>query len=33
VAVAEPQPGATGTGKAEDESEAGDEKDNGPEEG
>jgi molecular chaperone GrpE len=33
VAVAEPQPGATGTGKAEDESEAADEKDNGPEEG
>ncbi|MFJ5305473.1 nucleotide exchange factor GrpE [Streptomyces sp. NPDC088350] len=33
VAVAEPQPGATQTGKAEDESEAGDEKDNGPEEG
>ncbi|MFD4562528.1 nucleotide exchange factor GrpE [Streptomyces sp. NPDC058469] len=33
VAVAEPQPGAAQTGKAEDESEAGDEKDNGPEEG
>ncbi|MEV0740188.1 nucleotide exchange factor GrpE [Streptomyces sp. NPDC050549] len=32
VAVAEPQPGAQAV-KAEDESEAGDEKDNGPEEG
>ncbi|WP_328748978.1 nucleotide exchange factor GrpE [Streptomyces sp. NBC_00285] len=32
VAVAEPQPGAQ-TGKAEDGSEAGDDKDNGPEEG
>ncbi|WP_328680987.1 nucleotide exchange factor GrpE [Streptomyces sp. NBC_01261] len=33
VAVAEPQPGAAQTGKAEDESEAAEEKDNGPEEG